>query len=255
MRSARVFGFYVERDFMPTSGMTTSAFRSPLPRLLLLLISLLVCVPEGFAQQEQTTSARWEPEIKAFEAEDKTNPPPKGAILFIGSSSIRLWKSLAQDFPQHKVLNRGFGGSQIIDSVTYAERIVLPYRPRMIVLYAGGNDINGGKSPEQVFADFQAFVRKIHATLPETRVAYISIAPNPARWSQVEKVKAANELIANHARGNPKLVFINVFPHMLGEDGQPRPELFVEDRLHMNAKGYALWTRIIQPYLGRPDLN
>ena len=132
----------------------------------------------------------------AYERIDRTNPPPKGGVLFIGSSTIRLWKTLAQDFPQYRVINRGFGGSQIIDSVNYFERIVAPCRPRQIIFYAGGNDINAGKSPEQVFADFKAFVAKAQTALPETSISYVSIAPNPARWSQVEKVKAANQLIA-----------------------------------------------------------
>ena len=197
----------------------------------------------------QTNSAPFEAEINAFEAGDKTNPPPKEAILFIGSSSIRLWKTLAQDFPRHKVINRGFGGSQIIDSVNYAERIVIPYHPKQVLLYAGGNDINAGKSPEQVFGDFKSFVQKVQAALPGMPIAYISSGPNPARWAQVEKVKKLNQLVADYVRENPSLTFINVFPNMLGEDGIPRPEIYAPDRLHMNEKGYELWTGIIRPYL------
>lgn len=194
---------------------------------------------------------RWDAEIAAFEAQDRTNPPPKNAILFIGSSSIRLWKTLAQDFPEHKVINRGFGGSQIADSVHFAGCIVVPYKPKMVVIYAGGNDINSGKTPEQVASDFKAFVQRVHAKLPETRVAYISIAPNPARWAQVDRVRSANELIGAFTKTNAKLTFIDVFPHMLGDDGHPRPEIFVEDRLHMNEKGYALWTKLMRPILGQ----
>jgi lysophospholipase L1-like esterase len=200
-----------------------------------------------FAQAKASASP-FEAEIRAFEASDKTNPPPSGAILFIGSSSIRLWKTLAQDFPEHKVLNRGFGGSQIADSVQFADRIVFPYNPRMIVFYAGGNDINAGKSSEKVFADFKEFAEKVRSRLPTTRLTYISIAPNPARWKQVEKVKAANSMIEDYCKAN-HLTFINVFPHMLGADGQPRPEIYADDRLHMNAKGYALWTGLVKPYL------
>jgi len=198
-----------------------------------------------------TNAAPFEKEILAFEAADKTNPPPTGAALFIGSSSIRLWKTLAEDFPKHRVINRGFGGSQIIDSVRYAKRIVLPYKPRLIVLYAGGNDINNGKTPEQVAADYRAFVKAVHDALPETRIAYISIAPNPARWAQVDRVRAANSLIEAHTRTDDRLAFINVFPKMLGDDGQPRPEIYVADRLHMNPKGYELWCGIIGPVLDR----
>jgi lysophospholipase L1-like esterase len=203
------------------------------------------------ARATATNVLPFEKEILAFEAADRTNPPPAGGILFVGSSSIRLWKTLAADFPQHPVFNRGFGGSQIIDSVRYAERIVLPYKPRLIVLYAGGNDINAGKTPEQVFADYRAFVEKVHAALPSTRIAYISIAPNPARWAQVDRVRAANKLIEARTRTDARLAFIDVFPKMLGDDGQPLPNIYVADRLHMNAEGYNIWRGIVAPVLER----
>ena len=214
--------------------------------LTAVLVAFFVASSSLLAQAKSTP---FESEIKAFEASDKTNPPPQGAILFIGSSSIRLWKTLAKDFPQHQVINRGFGGSQIIDSVNYAERIVVPYAPKQIIFYAGGNDINAGKDPEQVFSDFKAFVEKVERALPHTSIAYISIAPNPARWAQVEKVRATNKLIEDYTRKDSRLTFINAFPKMLGEDGQPRPEIFGPDRLHMNAKGYELWTSIVGSYL------
>lgn len=204
-------------------------------------LALLLLSVSGAAAQTN----RFEAEIAAFERRDRTNPPPKDAILFIGSSSIRLWKTLESDFPDHKVINRGFGGSQIGDSVHFVDRIVITYRPKMVVMYAGGNDINSGKTPEQVASDFKAFVAKVHATLPQMRIAYISIAPNPARWAQVDRVRRANELICEFTKTNPRLTFIDVFPHMLGEDGKPRPEIFVEDRLHMNEKGYGLWREIV----------
>jgi lysophospholipase L1-like esterase len=194
--------------------------------------------------------AKWESEIATFERADRENPPPKGAVLFIGSSSIRMWTTLAQDFPEHAVINRGFGGSEIADSVYFAERIVLPCEPRLIVFYAGGNDLNAGKSPQEVAADFKAFVAKVQAKLPQTEIAYISIAGNPARWAQVEKVKATNAMIEEFTKTTPRLKFINVFPHMLGSDGLPRPEIFLSDRLHMNAAGYELWTKIVRPFLG-----
>jgi lysophospholipase L1-like esterase len=222
--------------------------------LLSLFLSLFVAIaPQLRAEPASDPFAKWEKEISAFEAKDKENPPPKGGIVFVGSSSIRKWTTLAEDFPHHHVLNRGFGGSQIIDSVHFADRIVLPYEPRMVVLYAGGNDIHAGKSPEQVFADFQAFVEKVRAKLPKTVIACISIAGNPSRWAEVEKVKALNAMIEGYIKDKPGLKFINVFPRMLGSDGQPRPEIFVEDRLHMNAEGYKLWTEIVGPYLPAPD--
>jgi lysophospholipase L1-like esterase len=188
-------------------------------------------------------------EINAFADADHDNPPPTNAIVFVGSSSIRLWKTLAQDFPDHQVINRGFGGSQLSDSVRYADRIVIPYLPKQIVLYAGGNDINAGKSAEDVAADFRAFVQKIHKTLPDVKIAYVSIAPNPARWSQVARIRQANNLIRLYARYDGRVTFIDVFPLMLGRDGRPRPDIFQEDRLHMNEKGYEIWTKVIGPYL------
>jgi len=192
---------------------------------------------------------KFENEIVAFERGDRTNLPPKGAVLFVGSSSIRLWKTLAQDFPKHQVINRGFGGSEISDSIHYAQRIVIPYRPKLVVMYAGGNDIHGGKTPEAVFADFKTFVGSVRAALPRTRIAYISIAPNPARWAEVDKVRAANALISDYVRRQRNMEFIDVFPHMLGPDGQPKPEIYSADRLHMNERGYALWTDIVKRHL------
>ena len=221
--------------------------------LRLLLLVLISLAPRLRAEPSPDPFAKWEKEIAAFEEMDRQNPPPKKGIVFVGSSSIRKWTTLAEDFPHHQVLNRGFGGSQLIDSVHFADRIVLPYQPRMVVLYAGGNDINAGKTPTQVFADFRAFVKKIRPKLPRAKIAYISIAGNPARWAQVERVKKANALIKDYIDGRPRMKFIDVFSRMLGSDGQPRPEIFVQDRLHMNAEGYKLWTEIIGPYLPAAD--
>ncbi len=194
---------------------------------------------------------RFAGEIEAFAAADAAHPPPKNAILFIGSSSIRQWSTLARDFPGRTVINRGFGGSHLSDSVYYFDRIVAPYQPDMIVLYAGSNDINGGKTPEQVLRDFKAFVAKAHKQLPRTRVDFISIGTNPSRWGEVEKVKEANRLIREWIARDDTLGYIDVFPAMLGADGKPRPDIFVSDRLHLNARGYAVWTSIIAPCLGK----
>ncbi len=207
----------------------------------LALCAALLLAP-AFADE---ASKKWEKDIAAFEAKDKENPPEKGAIVFVGSSSIRFWTTLAEDFPHHRVINRGFGGSQITDSVEFADRIVIPYAPRMVVMYAGGNDLNAGKPPEQVFADFKAFEQKVHRALPDTEIAYISIAPNPKRWAQVENVKALNQSVADYCTATPKTKFINVFPAMLGPDGLPKPDIFRTDRLHMVDKGYRIWTEIV----------
>jgi len=219
--------------------------------LLFVWVALAAGAPAAPAQT--ANPHRFESEIAAFEAADKANPPPKNAILFVGSSSIRKWTSVADDFPSHKVINRGFGGSHLSDVDYYFDRIVLPYKPKMIVLYAGSNDINAGKTPETVVDDYKAFVQKVGSALPDTKVAFISINTSPARWNEVEKVKQANRQIADFIAKNGKLIFIDTFSAVLDGEGKPRPELYVQDRLHMNAKGYAIWTAIIAPYLGPPE--
>lgn len=194
---------------------------------------------------------RFAAEIAAFEAADTTNPPPKNAILFIGSSSIRKWTTLARDFSGRQVINRGFGGSYLADSVFYFDRIVAPYQPRIIVMYAGCNDLNAGKTPEEVFDDFKAFANKVRAALPGARLDYISIGINPSRWNDFQKVKKTNRLIRDYISQDDRLEFIDVLPAMLGPDGRPKPDIYVWDRLHMNAKGYAIWQSIVGPYLDK----
>ena len=209
------------------------------------LIVLTLFVQTGLARNPSWFAK----EIDAFAAADKTNPPPQHAVLFIGSSSIRFWTNLANDFPNHQVINRGFGGSEISDSVYYFDRIVAPYHPRLIVFWAGSNDINAGKKPEQVLEDFKAFAQKVRETLPETRLDYISIGSSPSRWHEVEQVKEANRLIRDYIEHHEKLGYIDVFPAMLGPDGKPMADIYRPDRLHLNAKGYAIWKSIIGPYL------
>lgn len=211
--------------------------------------AFFLALTSAFADDRPAVPAKWENEIAAFEMADREHPPEKGGIVFVGSSSIRLWKTLAQDFPGHRVLNRGFGGSEVADSVHFAERIVLPYAPRQVMLYAGGNDLNAGKTPEKVIADFKAFAGKIRAALPEAEIDYISIAGNPARWAQVEKVKTVNTAIEAWMKDQPRMKFIDVFSHMLGADGLPKPEIFMEDKLHMNEAGYAIWKEVVGPFL------
>jgi lysophospholipase L1-like esterase len=200
---------------------------------------------------DKSASAKWEKEIAAFEEADKTSPPPRGAIVFVGSSTIRLWKSLADDFAGYTVINRGFGGSELADSVYFADRMVIPYHPRMIVLFAGTNDINAGKSPQQVFSDYQSFVAKVRAALPDARIAYLSIAPCPSRWKQAEKQTEANHLIRDFAKAGTNLDYIEVWDQLLGPDGRPRADLYLADGLHPNAEGYKIRAATIRPHLGQ----
>jgi lysophospholipase L1-like esterase len=204
--------------------------------------------PNAPAVQKQ---APFESEIAAFEAADKKSPPPYGGVLFVGSSSIRLWTTLQKDFPELTVINRGFGGSQIADSVRYAPRIILPYKPRMVVLYAGGNDVNGGKTPAQVLKDFDALVKEVHAALPDTRIVYISINPAVSRWSKEAQFVEANRLIEEYVRAedgkSAPLSYIDSHSKLLDAKRQARPEILREDGLHLNSRGYALWTAILRP--------
>jgi hypothetical protein len=215
-------------------------------RIGLVVLSLLA--QNALAQDPK----RFAKEIDAFTNADKTNPPPKNAILFIGSSTIRKWTTLAQDFPGRKVFNRGFGGSQMSDAVYYFDRIVAPYHPGLIVLYEGSNDIDAHKTPEQVFHDFKTLVAKVHEQLPQTRLDFISILTTPVRAAEVEQVKEANRLIRDYIAHDEKLTFIDAFPAMLGPDGRPDAALFLSDRLHPNAKGYAKMQPVIAPYLDKP---
>ncbi|MDB6171435.1 MAG: hypothetical protein JWL59_746 [Chthoniobacteraceae bacterium] len=243
--------------------MTGGFYRSPmfLPRTSLLALLVLVSGAQpGRIHAVETVEvappvahvdrfAKWESEIAAFEKADQAEAPAKGGIVFVGSSSIRLWKTLGHDFPNYPVLNRGFGGSEIVDSTHFADRIIFPYEPRMVVLYAGGNDIHAGRSVDEVFENLKVFLASARAHLPKARIAYISIAGNPSRWAEADKVKALNKRAEEFIQTQPNMKFINVFSEMLGADGLPLPDIFVADKLHMNAEGYKIWTRVIAPLL------
>jgi len=224
------------------------AIRS-LPLLAALCTACAGASDPGPAALDPVSSPDWERDMKRFDAEDIARPPPAHPVVFTGSSSIRMWDSLAADFPGVAVLNRGFGGSQLRDAVWYADKVAVRYRPRMVVLYAGDNDLNAGRSPEQVLADFRAFVGRIRRDLPHVPIVYIAIKPSPARAQLMPRMRAANDLIRAEAARSERVTFIDVFTPMLGAGGQPRPELFLEDRLHMNRAGYELWRRLVAPSL------
>jgi lysophospholipase L1-like esterase len=194
-------------------------------------------------------SAAWEADIQRFEQADRERPPTPGGVLFVGSSSIRMWDTLQEDFAGVPVLNRGFGGSELGDVVRYADRIVLPYRPRLVMVYAGENDLTAGKTPEQVLADYQALVQRIHRALPQARVGFISIKPSPSRWHLEAQMRQANAMVRNYVQRDPRLFYVDVFTAMLDAQGRPREELFLEDRLHMNRQGYAIWRAAVLPHL------
>lgn len=208
---------------------------------------------QAASEGKQAPEVRWGKEIRAFEEADQTTPPPRQAILFIGSFSIRYWTNVAQAFPSHKVISRGFDGSHLSDSVAFVDRFVTPYQPRLVLLYAGDNDIASGMSPEQVLGDFKAFAGRIHATLPNARIAYLAIKPCPAREKLLDPVKATNRLIREYTATNDRLLFVDLFTPMLTKEGQPRADVYLEDGLHPNAQGYELWALILRPILDKYD--
>jgi lysophospholipase L1-like esterase len=217
-------------------------------RGFLIYVAVLFFSAGAFADKP-ASSERFEKEIAAFEAADKKSPPPEGGVLFVGDSGIRMWKSVAQDFPDEKVINRGFGGSTMADAVYFADRIVIPYKPRMIVIREGGNDLTAGKTPEQVLSDFQSFVEKVRAKLPDVRIAVMSLNPNPARWSQAPKRLKANALLKEYVASGKNLDFILVWDPFLDAQGKPRTDIFLKDGMHNNAAGYKIMADLVRPHL------
>ncbi len=192
---------------------------------------------------------RWEKEIKAFEAADAKSLPAPGGNVFVGSSSIVKWQTLLQDFAPAPVIKRGFGGSQISDSLFYAERIILPYKPKRVFVYAGDNDLAAKRTPAQVAGDFAGITAKVHAALPAARIYFIAIKPSPARVKLMPEITQTNALVKAFTATHPEAGLIDICTPMLSAEGQPRPELFGDDKLHMNEMGYAIWVGIIKPLL------
>jgi hypothetical protein len=226
------------------------------PRHTILRGMTIACVPLLLVTSSTLTAqnrtppqpdpSRYEEAIRSFEVWDSKNSVPENAVLFVGSSSIRLWAT-RDCFPRFPVINRGFGGSHVSDVNHFADRIVLPYKPKVIVFYAGDNDIEAGKSPQRVFDDYRRFVSLVHAELPKTRVIFIPIKPSLSRWVLWPQMKEANAMIRGFSEKDDRLFFADTAAPMLGRDGQPRADLFVEDGLHLNAKGYKLWTGVLMP--------
>ncbi len=208
---------------------------------LALLLALAALAPQA---------DKWEKDIAAFEAQDAKAPPPEGGIVFVGSSTIRMWKT-KEGFPGLPVINRGFGGSQVSDAVRYCERLITKHKPKQVVVFAGGNDINAKKLPDQVLEDAKALAAKIHAALPEARIHFISLFPNVKRREQDGLCTEYNKKLEAFTKTDPRLNFIDTASKMRAADGGPRPELLAKDGLHMNEDGYKIWNELVGPILRR----
>ena len=221
-----------------------------MPRWILLpLLALLPVLGIAHERDAANDHSIWRKDIAAFEAADQAQPPAPGAVLFIGSSSIRFWTTLASDFPEVRTINRGFGGSEINDATYFADRIVAPYRPSAIVMYAGDNDIAAGDSPDFVLKEFQDFVRKARALSPGVPIAFIAIKPSMARKALLPQIRETNDRIRHWAATQKGVSYLDVVTPMLGADGQPQLKWFRDDGLHMNRSGYELWISIVKPWV------
>jgi lysophospholipase L1-like esterase len=213
---------------------------------LFLIVCLAVVSANAHAQP-------YADEIRAFKKQDSISPPPLHSILFVGSSSFRMWKDVNEYFPGYTIINRGFGGSTLPDVIRYEKDIIFPYQPRQIVIYCGENDVaySDTISAEMVLQRFQQLYTDIRKQLPEVPVVFVSLKPSPSRWQMKERMMRANELIREFLKTENNNQFVNVWQQMLTPDGKPNEALFLADNLHMNEKGYAIWKKIIEPYLAK----
>jgi len=207
-------------------------------------------LPTAKAQTTAHNALRWQTSLSDFASSDRANPPGRNGVLFVGSSTIRMWRNMSQDFRQVPVvINRGFGGSTLADCDHYVRELVIQYQPRQVMLYAGDNDLAEGRSPAQVLESLQHFVNAVRNELPSTQITYISIKPSPARVALAASIRETNALIANYLASLPNAKYIDIHTPMLDANGETRPELFQADRLHLNDTGYALWKSLITPHL------
>jgi lysophospholipase L1-like esterase len=204
---------------------------------------------EPVAQAQPLADNRWATSFAAFDAADRERAPAPGGVVFVGSSSIRLWDGLEVAFDKVPVIKRGFGGSRLSDCAAHVDRLVVKYRPRQVIVYAGDNDLAEGATPAEVAASFSKLVDRVQTDLPETRITFVSIKPSPLRAHLLDDVREANRRILAVARANPRLDYVDVFTPMLDDRGVPRADLYGPDALHMNEAGYALWREMISARL------
>ena len=198
--------------------------------------------------------ARFEEQIASFEEADRHSFPSAGAVLCIGSSSMRGWhRTIREDLAPLTLIPRGFGGSNMNDVVHFADRVVLPYEPRAILLYEGDNDIAHGISPDTVIARFEELVSIVHSSFPEARFYALAVKPSIARWSMWPAMTGTNRLMRERCAKDERLTYIDIAAPMLNGKSEPRPEIFVEDNLHLNRRGYEIWRDAVRPVLVRAE--
>lgn len=212
-----------------------------------ILFAVVLALPT--AQAQQKTPPFWN-EIQAFKQQDKAQMPPKNAILFVGSSSLRMWKNMQEMLPEYSVINRGFGGSNLLDLQRYLGDIVFPYQPKQIIIYSGENDIASDtvQAPE-VLARFKTVFEQIRQQMPKVPIVFISIKPSPSRLKFNPIIEESNQLIRAYLKKQPKTKYVDVYSKMLLANGRPKPQIFIQDSLHMNQQGYQIWKKAITPYL------
>lgn len=201
----------------------------------------------------QSVTNQWDAEIARFDRIDAVTPRPPHPVVFVGSSSFRLWPRLADSFPAHSVINRGFGGCHLSDINHHFHRTVGRHQPRLVLVYAGDNDLADGKSPATVAADFARFRVLLHTHVPDATAAFVAIKPSPSRTALLSFQREANQLIADQIRSDPTWTFLDAATPLLGPDGRPDPACFVQDQLHLSPEGYRRWTAVIQPWIDRHD--
>ena len=245
-----------------TSNTTSSQSHSPMhilhdywPRssvyLVVAHLFAATCLALSGRAQLTTSQGRFEQNVRAYEVADQKEAPPNGAILLAGDSQFFRWKTLHEDLPGYVIVNRGIDSFQLSDLIHYADRLILPYKPRAIILHVGGNDVHTGKSPEQVLADFKTLVAKVRVSLPEVPIAFTSTTPSPARWKEAATRLQTNRLIQEYTGTQKNLYFIDLWDAMLTPDGQPREDIWVEDRTHPNHAGYLIRVKIMEPLLAK----
>jgi lysophospholipase L1-like esterase len=226
---------------LPPAEKAVASLPAPVP-------SISAAAP--LAETPDVVLQRWQASFDAFSAADRAHPPQPGGVLFVGSSSIRLWDGLETEFSALPiVVKRGFGGSSMADCTAAWRRLVVPYQPRLIIVYAGDNDLAQGRTPQEVFSSFRGFVDRVRRALPQTRIAYLSIKPSPLREALLPAIRTTNAMIERYTAGVANLDYIDIFTPMLGANGRPRAELFRADHLHLNAEGYALWKSIVASHV------